>query len=197
MTVLPPEYLDPRTPDDVIVTDTRADPIVDPTVGQPLGAPGVDLPIVPADPTHLLVTVGDSLTHGISSGAVFHTDLSWPAQVAAGVGAVGFAVPTYGGPLDGLPLNLESLARQLQKKFGDDLSLFEKLELPAQLHRLLDANEDYWERGAGHQPPPTNVRYENLGVYGWDLRDSMSSTAGRAAALASKPTQDNLFGAKA
>ncbi len=196
MTVLPPEYLDPRTPDDVVVTDTRAEPIADPTVGQPLGAPGADLPAVPADPAHLLVTVGDSLTHGISSGAVFHTDLSWPALVAAGIGAVGFAVPRYKGPLEGLPLNLEALARQLQTKFGDDLSLFEKLELPAQMHRLLDANEDYWERGAGHQPPPTNVRYENLGIYGWDLRDAMSSTSGRAAARASKPSHDDLLGAK-
>ena len=93
MTVLPPEYLDPRTPDDVIVTDKRADPINDPTVGQPLGTPGADLPTVPADPAHLLVTIGDSLTHGISSGAVFHTDLTWPALVAAGVGIAGFAVP--------------------------------------------------------------------------------------------------------
>ncbi len=196
MTVLPPEYLDPRTPDDVIVTDIRADPIDDPTVGQSLGTPGADLPTVPADPAHLLVTVGDSLTHGVSSGAVFHTDLSWPALVAAGVGASGFVVPVYGGPLDGLPLNLEALLRQLEKKFGGDLSLFEKLELPAQLHGLLDANEDYWERGDGHQPPQTNLRYENLGIFGWDVRDAISSTAGRAAAGASKPSHDNLMGAK-
>ena len=129
MTVLPPEYLDPRTPDDVVVTDVRAEPIDDPTVGQPLGTPDGDLPTVPPDPAHLLVTVGDSLTHGVSSGAVFHTDLSWPALVAVGVGASDFKVPVYRGPLDGLPLNIEALLHQLQQKFGDDLSLFEKLEL--------------------------------------------------------------------
>ena len=68
---------------------------------------------MPADPTHPLVTVGDSLTHGLTSGAVFHTSLSWPAQVAAALGIEHFAVPRYGGPLDGLPLNIESLVRRL------------------------------------------------------------------------------------
>ena len=47
------------------------------------------------------------------------------------------------------------------------------------LHRLVDANEDYWERGAGATPPPTDVRYDNLGIYGWDVRDALSYTAGR------------------
>jgi lysophospholipase L1-like esterase len=196
MTTLPPEYLDPRTPADVIVTDVRAEPIDDPTVGEPLGVPGADLPTVPAEPTHLLVTVGDSLTHGVSSGAVYYTDLSWPALVAKGIGASDFAVPIYGGPLDGLPLNLEALLRQLRRKFGDDLSLFEKLELPVQLHRLLDDNEEYWERGDGHRPPRTDLHYENLGIYGWDVRDALSSTDGRASTRAAKPSHDSFLGAK-
>jgi hypothetical protein len=67
------------------------------------------------------VTVGDSLTHGVSSGAVVRTDLSWPSLVAAGLGIPGFTVPTYGGPLGGLPFNLEGVLRQLQNTFGDEL----------------------------------------------------------------------------
>ena len=41
---------------------------------------------VPVDrtgrPANRLVTIGDSLTHGFMSGAIFRTDLSWPAVVA-------------------------------------------------------------------------------------------------------------------
>ena len=40
---------------------------------------------------HRLVTIGDSLTHGFQSGAIFNTDLSYPAIVAYGsVGTISF-----------------------------------------------------------------------------------------------------------
>src|SRR6266568_5344643 len=84
---LPAEYLDPGTPPEVVVTDQIRPPITDSTLGVPLGVPGPGLPSVPDPPRHQLVTVGDSLTHGMSSGAVFHTDLSWPALVARSLGA--------------------------------------------------------------------------------------------------------------
>src|SRR5439155_5497504 len=60
-----------------------------------------------------------------------------------------------------------------------------------------DANEDYWERGDGSRPPRTDLRYENAGIYGWDVRDCLSSTAARAMArIASHPAHDDLLGAK-
>ncbi|MDQ3905946.1 MAG: hypothetical protein M3300_11015 [Actinomycetota bacterium] len=196
MSQLPPEYLDSKTPPDVIVTDTLRPPIEDPTLGEPLGPPAPDAPPLVASPDHPLVTVGDSLTHGVSSGAVFRTDLSWPALVAAGLGLPQFTVPTYGGPLDGLPFNLEEVLRQLQKTFGEDLNILEDVAVPVALQRLGDENEDYWERGDGHQPPRVDLRYENLGIYGWDVRDGVSYTAGRAAQHAAAPTHDDFTGYK-
>jgi hypothetical protein len=193
---LPAEYLDPGTPPEVVVTDQIRPLITDSTLGVPLGVPGPGVPSVPDPPRHQLVTVGDSLTHGMSSGAVFHTDLSWPALVARSLGA-DLVVPAYGGPLDGLPLNLEKLLRDLQSKFGDTLNLLEMIQLPAELHRLADANEDYWERGDGSRPPRTDRRYENVAIYGWDVRDCLSSTTARALArIASHPPHDDLLGAK-
>src|SRR5262249_44991817 len=112
---LPAEYLDPDTPPEVVVTDQIRPLITDSTLGVPLGVPRPDVPPVPDPPRHQLVTIGDSLTHGMSSGAVFHTGLSWPALAARSLGA-DLLVPTYGGPLDGLPLNLEKLLRDLQDK---------------------------------------------------------------------------------
>jgi hypothetical protein len=193
---LPAEYLDPGTPPEVVVTDQVRAPVMDSTLGVSLGVPGPGLPSVPDPPRHPLVTVGDSLTHGMSSGAVFHTALSWPALVAQSLGAR-LVVPAYGGPLDGLPLNLEKLLRDLQSRFGNTLDLLEMIQLPFELHSLADANEDYWERGDGSRPPRIDLRYENVGIYGWDVRDCLSSTTARALAnIASHPPHDDLLGAK-
>jgi hypothetical protein len=189
MSSLPPEYLDPRTPPDVDVTDRVRPRYGDPTLG--VVVPDEPGPI----PQHGLVTVGDSLVHGMSSGAVSDTSLSWPAMVAHCL-KVELPVPSYGGPLGGLPLNIEGLLRGLQDKFGTRLNVVELLELPFVLHRLVDGNEDYWERGAGSVAPDTGVRFANLGIYGWDVRDCLSYTAGLAAArLAAAPPHDDLLGA--
>ena len=194
---LPAEYLDPGTPPEVVVTDTLPPRISDPTLGVRLGAPGPDgfprhrhpAPPVGGDQ-------GDSLTHGMSSGAVFTTHLSWAAQVAAALG-VAFEVPTYGGPLGGLPLNIEGLLRKLEDRFGDTIGLLDWPVLPIALHQLADANEDYWERGEGSAPPRTDRRYENVGVYGWDLRDTLSFTDAIAAShIADHTAHDDLLGAK-
>lgn len=164
----------PRTPDDVIVSDIRANRRDDPTVGEEIGPPSGTHPKVPDAPARKLVAIGDSMTHGVTSGAVFFTDRSWPALVAETLKLPAFPAPSCSGPLDGLPLNLERLARRLGETFGSDLSLFEKLRLPIVLRSLLDDNEDYWEREAGGQPPSTDVRYPDLGIDGWDVRDALS-----------------------
>lgn len=193
MAALPASHLDPATPPDVVVTDHVRAPVADPTLGRPLGEHG---PAPVGAPAHPLVVVGDSLTQGMSSGAVSRTDLAWPAVVARCIGEHGFTGPRYAGPLDGLPFNLESLLRALERDFGPTLNPLELfVSLPVALQRLADGNEDHWERGAGAAPPPTDTRYHNLAVYGWDLRDSLSFTAGRAADRASAPTGDDFTGA--
>ena len=71
----------------------------------------------------------------------------------------------------------------------------ELIALPLELHHLVDANEDYWERGdSAVAPPPT--RFANVGIYGWDVRDCLSYTAGVAAVrLSASPPHDDLLGA--
>ncbi|MEO6122617.1 MAG: hypothetical protein ABIR32_02830 [Ilumatobacteraceae bacterium] len=199
MSRLTAEHLDSLTPNDVVVTDTAPGPNSDPTAGTALGRSRAPEAPSLADPDHPLVTIGDSLTHGVTSGAVYRTELSWPALAALALGQklgpADFAVPSYRGPLGGLPLNIEGLLRKLQAKFGNDLSMFEKLEFPIVLQRLLDGNEDYWERGDGSKPAPTGTRWSNLGIYGWDLRDALESCAGRAVEMTSEPAHDGFFGA--
>lgn len=191
---LEPALLDSQTPTDVHVTDVAPPRITDPTLGVALGT-SFDAAAMPAA-EHRLITLGDSLTHGVSSGAVGDTANSWPGQVAAALGIGDFAQPTYGGPLGGLPLNFEAIVRGLQKEFGSGVNWFERVRTPLVLQRLLDANEDYWERGPGSKPPSLDVRFHNLGVYGWDLRDALAYTAARAAAAAGTPQTDTLLAAK-
>ena len=45
-----------------------------------------------------LVAIGDSLTQGVQSGAIFETELSYPALIAEAMGLdvpIDFRVPTF------------------------------------------------------------------------------------------------------
>src|SRR4051794_19515976 len=115
---------------------------------------GIDAdPSGKGQPPNRVVAIGDSLTHGFQSGAIYNTDLSYPAIIASELGWFDhYRFPRYGGP-GGLPINLELLLRDLEHRFGARL---EPWELPLALFRarqFLDEVEDYWERGAGTTAP--------------------------------------------
>jgi hypothetical protein len=77
---LPESMLDSKTPEEVVVKGFPREPVEDPTLGIEVdrGTEG--------RPRNRLVTIGDSLTHGFQSGAIFNTDISWPAIVARELG---------------------------------------------------------------------------------------------------------------
>ena len=128
---------DPGTPDDVVVTATAREPVTDPTLGIAVAA------------------TGGTSQCGFSNeaGAVFHTDLSWPAIVAWELGWYDqFRKPLYGGP-GGLPLNIELLLRDLEHRFGADLDWWEFPLALFQGRQFMDRVEDYWERGPGSSFP--------------------------------------------
>jgi len=133
-------------------------------------------------PRHRLVTIGDSLTHGFQSGAIFNTDLSYPAIIAHELGwSDHFRYPRYPG-FGGIPLNLELLVRDIDERFGPKVSPW---ELPGALfhlrHHLAEA-EHWWDSGPGGVLPPRGRINHNLGIYGWDVRDALSRNADNAAA---------------
>jgi hypothetical protein len=112
-TSLPAEYLDPGTPPEVVVTDQLNPPVTDSTLRAPLGAPGSGLPAMPDMLRPTLVTIGDSLTHGMFSGAMFTPACHGPPW-SRDPREHFSSSPLTGDPLDGLPLNLEKLLRGLQ-----------------------------------------------------------------------------------
>jgi hypothetical protein len=128
-------------------------------------------------PRHRLVTLGDSLTHGFQSGAIFNTDLSYPAIIAHELGwSDHFRYPSYPG-FGGIPLNLELLVREVEERFGTSVSPW---ELPGALFHLrhhLAQSEHWWDDGPGGALPPRGAINHNLGIYGWDVRDALSRTA--------------------
>jgi hypothetical protein len=162
-------------------------PETDPRLGIP-----VDTSAWQGNPRHRLVTIGDSLTHGFQSGAIFHTDLSYPAIIAHELGwADHFRYPTYNG-FGGLPLNIEQLLRDLESRFGQVVSWWETPSALLHIRHLMDQVEDYWERGPGNVVPATTAINHNLAVFGWDLRDALAKSASVCAKRIGTPRDDVL-----
>lgn len=177
----------PATPNDVIITKVPRTPSADPTLGIKVELPAQDDP-----PRHRLVTIGDSLTHGFQSGAIFNTDISFPAIIAYEMGWYeNFRRPTYQG-FGGLPLNIELLVRTLEAKYGATIDWWELALAAFTVRHFMGEVEDWWERGPGsHVPNLLNLNH-NLGIYAWDLRDVLERTANFCRESIKKP-KDQLF----
>lgn len=174
-------------PDDVEIRSEARTPEWDSTVGVPLDVERR------GTPKHRLVTIGDSLTHGFQSGAIFNTDISYPAIIAWELGWCDrFRFPRYPA-FGGIPLNIELIVNELEHHFGDKVSWW---ELPAALYRVrqhLANSENWWERGPGAEPPAEQEINHNLAVYGWDLRDGLERTADDATAAMRVPSDWRLI----
>ena len=144
-------------------------------------------------PRNRLVTIGDSVTQGFMSGAIFRTDLSWPAVVAFELGDfAGFRRPVYEAPSGpgGLPLDFERALRSFESEFGPKLDWHEIVRAAGWLHGYLDRVEDYWERGDGAKTPTGEAILHNLAIYGWDLRDTLSLNATSVRGRLGRPRDD-------
>ena len=101
-----------------------------------------------------LVALGDSLTQGFQSGAIFHTEWSYPAMIARSLGLnlpLEFRFPRFPG--SGLPLNIEAMLRRMAASLGPDIGAGEWfLHFPQLLNQFVDEVEDLYERGAGASP---------------------------------------------
>ncbi|WAL99648.1 hypothetical protein [Streptomyces sp. Je 1-369] len=162
-------------------------PETDPTVGVTVD---VDRQ---GEPRHRLVAIGDSLTQGFQSLAVFNTGLSYPAIVAHELGcAERFRYPRYEG-LGGLPFNIELLLRDLEARYGRTVDLREAPFALFRARSLMDRVEDYWERGPGLAVPSTTAIMHNLAVFGWDLRDALSKSADECLARIKAPEDDPIM----
>ena len=156
------------TPDEVVITWEARRPVTDPTLGIPVA-------VEDHEPcAHRLVTIGDSITAGFQSGAIYNTGLSWPALVARELGFTEFRFPTYDG-YGGLPLNLEFLLRQLEWQFGE-IGWLDSLPALAWVNHYLNKVEQWWEVDADQTYRPAPGLTHNLAVHGFKLADASTRT---------------------
>ena len=184
--VIPDEPKGDAPPKEVRIRTKTREPETDPTLG-------VAVKVVrTGTPRHRLVTIGDSLTHGFQSGAIYNTDLSYPAIIAWELGWYQqFRRPHYEG-FGGLPLNIEYLVRNLEGEFGESIDLLEVPLAALRVRHLMDEVEDWWERRVGSEPPNVAEINHNLGVYGWDLRDALVLTARKSLDAIERPKDQFL-----
>ena len=174
------EFLDEKTPSDVIVTLEPRQPETDPEVGNSFKAE-------PRANKHYLVAIGDSLTQGFQSGAIFNTDLSYPALIARELNWLqDFRRPQYRG-FGGLGFNIEYLIRELEQRYGDRLDWWELGSALFFVHHLLSQIRDYWQHGAGANIPSIAGIMHNLAISGYDIRDVLSRTAATEEATMKQP----------
>jgi hypothetical protein len=170
----PPPPRPPGTPDNLWLSwqTARPTPIDQADLCIPVKASRRKRP----DPTHRLVVIGDSLSHGFKNYAISDTAHSWPAIVAYEMGWLdGFRRPSYDGPdgCPGLPLNLNELINSLETP-GPKKPFFWNPLFVFRLRRILARVRDYWDSGPGSRQPDPGEIPHNLAIYGWDLRDALS-----------------------
>ncbi len=143
-----------------------------------------------------LLTIGDSISQGFMSGAAARTDQCYSTLLAEILADKKYNYPTW--PMDGLPVNIESIFRRLEKRFGSDIKGIIEWPLAVNsINNYLDDVEDYYERGdGGIDKPFKNNIYNNLSVRGFDAASPwlIKPTLCREHIEKSPNKKDNWFG---
>jgi hypothetical protein len=123
-----------------------------------------------------LFTIGDSISQGFMSLAAARTDLSYSGLLARKLGLrlqQDYRYPDW--PAEGIPLNMEAILRRLNRRYGSDISGFEWLTVLQTINDVVDAAEDFYERGPGaaDRPYPGGVTsFHNVSVTGFTVADA-------------------------
>ena len=122
-----------------------------------------------------LFSIGDSITQGFMSFAAARTDACYSTLIARILGADPYRIPTHWSH-GGFPLNLETLMRSLESKFGSDIfGPIEWLQAVNTIRKYMDTVERFYERGKGKvgAPHPGGDEYfHNIAVFGLRIADA-------------------------
>lgn len=145
-----------------------------------------------------LFTLGDSSTHGFMSLAAAKTELCFSTRIARLLGPDDdYRFPHW--PLGGLPVDLERVLRELDRRFGPDIrGPIEWTRAFLDVTSYMDEVERYYERGAGayDTPYPDGVTsFHNVAVRGFEVADAWLVTPAvcRRFLEKSRPRRDDIF----
>jgi len=144
---------------------------------------------------HKLAAIGDSLTMGFSSGAIYKTQYSYPAMIARALGTdESFRRPVFDidhGTTGGFPLNLEMLLNNLEDHYPKGLNLFRFIRSLFTVNSFLDKVETFWERG--DWIPEDADPYHNLAVLSHTVQDANRLTNEICAACTLNPEDQHVL----
>lgn len=129
-----------------------------------------------------LFSIGDSITQGFMSGAAARTHLAYPSLIAKAMGLTtgsaktdDFRIPEWP---QGLPIDLEGLARRLRKKIGGEIDFWDWPHLANVIRDYMDDVEDHYERGEGRLENKfgTLDYFHNVAYQGADVADAWMVT---------------------
>ncbi|MEL6547391.1 MAG: hypothetical protein AAFQ82_22400, partial [Myxococcota bacterium] len=148
-----------------------------------------------------LFTIGDSISQGFVSGMAARTELSYSKRIADVLGVSPYPIPSF--PEGGLFADIEGIARAMQRVAGNDLDLWNPIELGRALWaaaQVLDASEDYYERGDGGIDRANGDGqhfYPNVSCYGFTIADTWlvnDAICREAIGREDEPARDNRVG---
>ena len=124
-----------------------------------------------------LFTIGDSISQGFMSGAAARTDLCYSTLVAQNMGLKNYNYPNW--PREGIPFNIETIFRRLERRLGSDVSgPIEWARAASILNSYFDEIEDFYERGEGRMTGQYNKQpFHNVAVRGFDAAYSWLITS--------------------
>jgi len=138
-----------------------------------------------------LFTIGDSISQGFMSGAAARTDLCYSTLVAQNMGLKNYNYPNW--PREGIPYNIETIFRRLERRLGSDVSgPIEWARAASILNSYFDEIEDFYERGEGRMKGHYNEQpFHNVAVRGFDAAYSWLITSALCEEVVSKDPGSN------
>jgi len=138
---------------------------------------------------HKLAALGDSLTMGFCSGAIYETQYSYPAMIARALGASeSFRAPAFnidGGETGGFPLNLETLLRMLEKHYPHGLNPIKFAGSLLTINSFMHSVEKFWERGPWFHAEAKP--FNNLAVLSYTVQEVCRLSADICARVTAHP----------
>ncbi len=138
------------------------------------------MPFLPKKRKHKLVVLGDSITQGFQSSAIYRTDFSFPAMLASALDPEFEFRQARFSVRGGIPINLEFILRTLERERREQLDWRRYPVAISEVYSSIRKTKQYWEGNPEALLRDEQAPYHNQSVWGlnisdvWNITDSIS-----------------------